>query len=75
MTVFSAMIMFNTKSFKSNSFKIIIGLFFSVTIYYINNFFNVMGTTERIPLVVAIWSPLIFLALINSIMLLKINEK
>ena len=75
MTVFSAMIMFNTKRFQSNTFKIIIGLFFSVAIYYINNFFNVMGTTEKIPLIIAIWSPLIFLTLINFIMLLRINEK
>ena len=40
--------MFNTKKFKSNTFKISIGLFFSVIIYYLNNFFNVMGSTEKI---------------------------
>ena len=75
MTVFSSIIMFNTKRFKSSTIKIIIGLFFSVIIYYISNFFNVMGNTEKIPLYVAIWSPLIFLIIINSIMLIRINEK
>ena len=75
MTIFSSIIMFNTKNFKSNSFKIVIGLFFSVTIYYITNFFNVMGSTEKIPLTFAIWTPLIFLSIINVIMLTKINEK
>ena len=75
MIILSAIIMFNTKQFKSNSFKIIVGLFFSVIIYYLNNFFNVMGSSEKIPLNVSIWFPLIFLTITNSIFLLKINEK
>ena len=75
MTVLSSIIMFNFKSFKGNTFKIVVGLFFSVIIYYISNFFNVMGTTEKIPLQVAIWSPLIIMTLINISMLTKINEK
>ena len=75
MTVISSIIMFNTKSFKSSTIKIIIGLFFSVIIYYISNFFNVMGNTERIPLYVAIWSPLLFLIIINSLLIVRINEK
>ncbi len=75
MIILSAIIMFNTKQFKSNTFKIIVGLFFSVIIYYLNNFFNVMGSSEKIPLFVAIWFPLIFLTIANSIFLLKINEK
>ena len=75
MTILSAIIMFNTKKFKSTTLKISIGLFLSVIIYYINNFFNVMGITEKIPLIVAVWLPLLFFCLINLIMLLKINEK
>ena len=75
MTIISSIIMFNTKRFKSSTLKIVIGLFFSVIIYYISNFFNVMGNTERIPLLVAIWSPLLFLIIINSLMLISINEK
>src|SRR6056300_1359897 len=38
MTILSAIIMFNTKTFKSTTHKITIGLFFCVIIYYINNF-------------------------------------
>ncbi len=75
MTIFSSVIMFNTKNFKSNTLKIVIGLFFSVLIYYISNFFNVMGSTEKIPIMFAIWIPLILLGIINTIMLVKINEK
>ena len=75
MTILSSIIMLNTKKTSSKVLKIIIGLFFSVVIYYINNFFNVMGSTEKLPLMVSIWTPIIFLGLINSIMLVNINEK
>ena len=75
MTILSAIIMLNTKKSNSKVLKIIIGLFFSVIIYYINNFFNVMGSTEKLPLIVSIWTPIIFLSLINLVMLLNINEK
>ena len=75
MTILSSIIMLNTKKTSSKVLKIIIGLFFSVVIYYINNFFNVMGSTEKIPLVVSIWTPIIFLSLLNLIMLVNINEK
>ena len=75
MTILSSIIMFNTKKNNSKIIKIIIGLFFSVVIYYISNLFNVMGSTEKIPLMVSIWTPIIFLTLVNLIMLVNINEK
>ena len=75
MTILSSIIMLNTKKSNSKVLKIIIGLFFSVAIYYINNFFNVMGSTEKLPLMVSVWTPIIFLSLINFIMLVNINEK
>jgi len=75
MTVLSSAIMFNTKNYSNTSFKIIIGLFFSVIIYYMNNFFNVLGSTEKIPLMISVWTPMIFLTLITLTMLVKINDK
>ena len=75
MTVFSAILMFNTKKFKSSSFKIAIGLFFSVIIYYTFNFFNVMGNTEKLSIIVSIWSPLIILFFINTLIIYRINDK
>ena len=75
MFVFAAIIMMNTKTFKSKSLKIIIGLFLSVIIYYLNNFFYVMGSTERLSLMISILMPLLLLALVISFMSIKINEK
>jgi lipopolysaccharide export system permease protein len=75
MTILSAIIMFNSKKFKSNSFKIIIGLFFCVLIYYINNIFYILGSTEKISLIFSTWIVLLVLTFINFAMLSKINEK
>ncbi len=75
MTIFSSIIMLNTKQFKSSIVKISIGLFFSVIIYYFFNFFRVLGETEKINLISSIITPLVLLAMINSIMIRKFNDK
>ena len=75
MTILSTIIMFNTKHFKSNTIKISIGLLLSVIIYYINNFFFVMGKSEKISILISVWLPL-FILMISSILIsYKINEK
>ena len=75
MFIFSAVIMMNTKTFKSKSLKIIIGLFLSVIIYYVNNFFHVLGTSEKINVVSSVFIPLIILTIINSLLMRNINDK
>jgi lipopolysaccharide export system permease protein len=72
---FSSLIMFRIKRLQNTTFTISLGLFFSVVIYYINNFFMVMGSTERMSLEYAILVPLILLAVINSLMLNRINDR
>ena len=74
-TLFSSLIMLNIKEIKSTAFKISIGLFCSVIIYYMNNFLYVLGGPERISLFLSISLPLLILATINSFMLYKVNEK
>ena len=75
MTLLSTLIMFNSKNFKSYTLKITIGLFLSVLIFYLNNFFQIMGKTEKISVIVSIWCPLFILASINFLMTFRINEK
>ena len=74
-TLFSSSIMLTTKEIKSTTIKILIGLFFSVIIYYLNNFSYVLGSTEKISLVLSVISPMLILATINCLMLYKANEK
>ena len=74
-TIFASLIMFRIKRLDSTTFKISLGLFISVIIYYINNFFLVMGSTERISLILAVFIPLLLLGIVNTFMVYKINEK
>ena len=75
MTIFSAIIMFNIGYQKNSIFKITLGIFISVLIYYINYFFNVLGTSEKIPLILSISLPLIILSIINITSIIRLNEK
>jgi lipopolysaccharide export system permease protein len=74
-TIFSAVIMFNIGYQKNTFFKITMGVLLSVIIYYINNFLSVLGTNEKIPLILSIFLPLIILSIINFISIIKLNEK
>ena len=74
-TIFSSLIMLNIKRFDGTTSKIAVGLFFSVIIYYISNFFFVMGSTERMSLSASIFIPLILLTFVNLLMMRNINEK
>ncbi len=75
MTILSSIVMLKIKNINSTTYKIAIGLFFSVIIYYLNNFSQVLGSTEKIPLSLSIFIPLLIILIINCIMILKINEQ
>ncbi len=75
MTIFSSIIMMSTKKLKSSILKISIGLFFSVLIYYLFNFFNVLGKTEKINLFSSVLLPIVLLTVVNSLMIRRFNEK
>ena len=74
-TIFAAIIMLNIGYGKNTFFTITYGIFLSVIIYYINYFFNILGTNEKIPLFLSIILPLIILSIINFASIIKLNEK
>ncbi|WP_440633936.1 LptF/LptG family permease [Candidatus Pelagibacter sp. HIMB1485] len=75
MTLLSFIIMFYSQKNKSNTLKISFGIFLSVMIYYMNNFFHVLGKTEKINITLSVWIPMITILIISSIYTTKINEK
>ena len=75
MTLISSIIMLNSKELKNKYLKIIFGLFASVTIYYLYNYFYVLGLTEKINIFLSILLPLFILLIINSYFLRNINAK
>lgn len=74
-TIFSSLIMFRVKKYQNSTFKILLGLFFSVIIYYTNNFFYVLASTEKLSLLISISIPILTLTFINGLMMSNINEK
>ena len=75
MTVLSSVIMINVRQNKSLFFNIILGIFVSVVIYYINFIFSSMGNTGKIPPNVSIFLPILFISIITLMGLVRINEK
>jgi len=71
----ASIIMLNFKSVQSNTFKISLGIFVSVIIFYFNNFFIILGKIEKIPYFISIIAPIIILFSIILLMLRNINEK
>ena len=61
---------------KSDGFKfIVLGLIVSILVFYFKDLSLALGQTDRIPLLLAIWSPVIALSLFTFIGVLQINEK
>ena len=75
LTILSAIIMFNIRKDRSLIFHIIMGIFMSVVIYYINFMFSSLGNTGKIPINISIFLPIFFISIIATIGLIRVNEK
>ena len=60
---------------KQNTYYILLSIVVCVIIFYFKNFSTALGTTERIPMLVSVWSPIIILSLFCSVGVMQINEK
>ncbi len=75
MTALASILTLNTLK-KSDNFKfIIIGLICSVLIFYFKDLSLALGQTDRIPLILSIWAPVLALSLFTFVGVLQINEK
>ena len=74
MTILGYVIINKLKRFKSKFFVIILGVFVSVIVYYLNYFSSLLGTNGVLPIYLSVWVPLLILFLICNIGLIKINE-
>ncbi len=75
LVIISSIIMLNIKKNKPYIFHVLLGISLSVIIYYVNNIFNVFGLTNKIPIYLSVFFPIIFLGIISLIGLIRINEK
>jgi lipopolysaccharide export system permease protein len=75
MTALSAVIMLNIKFNKPKAFYLLLGIALSVIIFYINHFASVLGENNKLPIKLSVWLPLIFMSILTTVGLVKINEK
>ncbi len=75
LTIMSSIIMFNFKKDKSLFFHVILGILMSVIIYYVNFMFSSLGNNGKIPIVLSIFLPILFISIFAIIGLIRVNEK
>ena len=51
------------------------GILFSVVVYYLSHFSNLLGENGRFPLILSVWFPIIVLMSASIIGVIRINEK
>jgi lipopolysaccharide export system permease protein len=75
MTGLASILTMNTLKKSDNLKYIIIGLLISVIIFYFKDLSLALGQTNRIPLILSVWAPVIALSFFTLIGVLQINEK
>lgn len=75
MTALAAVLTMNTLRKSDNIKFIIVGLISSIGIFYLKNLSLALGQTDKIPLILAIWAPIIILSFLIFIGILQVNEK
>tara|TARA_B100000941_G_C28165085_1_gene379313 strand:- start:274 stop:609 length:336 start_codon:yes stop_codon:yes gene_type:complete len=75
MTALASIFTMNTLK-KSDNFRLIIlGLITCVLTFYFKDLSLALGQTDRIPLILSVWAPVIALSFFTFIGVLQINEK
>ena len=73
-TIIGSLLMFRFSYIKSKFFLVVIGVFVSVTFYYVNYFAILFGKNETLPVEIAIWLPQLLIFLICTLGLTRLNE-
>ncbi len=75
MTIIATIIMIYNKFKDKILFNLFVGILFSVLVYYLGNFSNLLGENGRLPLTLSVWFPIFLLLSFSLIGIIKLNEK
>ena len=75
MAIIGCLVMLKFHFIRTKFFILIIGVFLSVVVYYINYFSKLFGSNETLPVELSIWLPQVILVLVCFLGLIKINEQ
>jgi len=75
LTIFASMLMLNVPINKPKIFYLIMGIFISVLIFYINHFSSLLGENNKLPVTLSVWLPHVIVSILTGIGMVRINEK
>jgi len=75
LTIFAAVIILNIPSNKPKLFYLLMGIFVSVLIFYINHFSSLLGANNKLPVILSVWLPHVIVSILTGIGMVRINEK
>ena len=75
LTIFASVLMLNVSLDKPKFFYIIMGIFASVLIFYINHFSSLLGENNKLPVTLSVWLPHVIVSILTGIGMVRINEK
>tara|TARA_B100001564_G_scaffold68417_1_gene54065 strand:+ start:802 stop:1875 length:1074 start_codon:yes stop_codon:yes gene_type:complete len=75
LTIFASMLMLNVPNNKPKLFYLIMGIFVSVLIFYINHFSSLLGENNKLPVTLSVWLPHVIVSILTGIGMVRINEK
>jgi lipopolysaccharide export system permease protein len=75
LTIFASVIMLNVPLNKPKFFYLLMGIFASVLIFYINHFSSLLGENNKLPIKLSVWLPHVIVSILTGIGMVRINEK
>ena len=75
LTIFASVLMLNVPFNKPKFFYLLMGIFASVLIFYINHFSSLLGENNKLPITLSVWLPHVIVSILTGIGMVRINEK
>ncbi len=75
LTIFASVLMLNIPINKPKVFYLLLGIFVSVLIFYINHFSSLLGENNKLPVTLSVWLPHLIVSILTGIGMVRINEK
>jgi len=75
LTIFASVLMLNVPLNKPKFFYLLMGIFASVLIFYINHFSSLLGQNNKLPVTLSVWLPHVIVSILTGIGMVRINEK
>ena len=75
LTIFASVLMLNVPINKPKFFYLVMGIFASVLIFYINHFSSLLGENDKLPITLSVWLPHVIVSILTGIGMVRINEK